>query len=139
LSGTVSVGDLVSVIPFEERVAVLSLSGAELLDAFAEADGDVGFGESDWWHAHVSGAELAYDHADGELTRASVDGDPVDPDRRYRLATSEYLLHTPGEFPSLHEGLRVDTLEVQYRVLADYARAEGIDPRLENRIVRTGL
>jgi 2',3'-cyclic-nucleotide 2'-phosphodiesterase (5'-nucleotidase family) len=139
LAGEVTVADLISVIPFEERVAVLELPGEELLGAFEDADGNVGFGESDWWHAHVSNARLVYDHGQRELREASVGGEPVASNERYRLATSEYLLHTAGEFPTLHEGQRVDTLSVQYEVLADYARAVGIDPRIEGRIVRTGL
>ncbi|MFC7227397.1 5'-nucleotidase C-terminal domain-containing protein [Salinirubellus salinus] len=141
LAGEVTLADLVSVIPFEEGVAVLELTGDELLGTLAEADASVGFGdaEADWWHAHVSNVRLEYDHGDGELVSATVAGDPVDPTATYRVATSEYLLHTAGEFPSLHEGQRVDTLDTQYEVLAAYARAVGVDPELEGRIVRTGL
>jgi 2',3'-cyclic-nucleotide 2'-phosphodiesterase (5'-nucleotidase family) len=141
LEGEVTLADLISVIPFEEGVAVLELTGEELLGTLAEADASVGFGdaEADWWHAHVSNVRLEYDHGDSTLVSARVAGEPVDPTRTYRLATSEYLLHTEGEFPSLHEGQRVDTLDTQYEVLAAYARAVGIDPQLEDRIVRTGL
>ena len=139
LSGTVTLGDLMSVIPFPERVAVLDVSGSVLRSAFAEAARNVGFGESEWWHAHVSNARLEYDHGPDELVEATVGGRPVDPDRRYRVATSEYLLHTEGEFPSLGPESRVGTLDVQYEVLAAYARAEGIAPRVEGRIVRHGL
>jgi 2',3'-cyclic-nucleotide 2'-phosphodiesterase (5'-nucleotidase family) len=139
LSGAVTLGDLMSVIPFPERVAVLDVPGSVLRSAFAEAGRNVGFGESGWWHAHVSNARLEYDHGAGELVRASVDGRPVEGARRYRVATSEYLLHTEGEFPSLIPELRVGTLDVQYEVLAAYARAEGIAPRIEGRVVRHGL
>ena len=141
LSGEVTLADLMSVIPFEEGVAVLELTGEELLGTLAEADASVGFGdaEADWWHAHVANVRLEYDHAAGELVSAEVAGRPVDPTATYRLATSEYLLHTEGEFPSLHEGQRIDTLDTQYEVLAAYARAVGVDPKLEGRIVRTGL
>ena len=139
LAGDVTLGDLMSVIPFPERVAVLRVPGSVLQSAFAEAARNVGFGESEWWHAHVSNARLEYDHGERELVRASVEGRPVEGDRDYRVATSEYLLHTEGEFPSLTPQFRVGTLDVQYEVLAAYARVEGIDPRLEGRIVRRGL
>jgi 2',3'-cyclic-nucleotide 2'-phosphodiesterase (5'-nucleotidase family) len=141
LEGEVTLADLISVIPFEEGVAVLELTGEELLATLAEADTSVGFGdaEADWWHAHVSNVRLEYDHAAGELVSALVAGERVDPTATYRLATSEYLLHTQGEFPSLHEGMRVDTLDTQYEVLAAYARVVGVAPELEGRIVRTGL
>jgi 2',3'-cyclic-nucleotide 2'-phosphodiesterase (5'-nucleotidase family) len=139
LAGEVTLGDLMSVIPFPERVAVLDVPGTTLRSAFAEAARNVGFGESEWWHAHVSNARLEYDHGENELVRASVGGVPVDPDRRYRVATSEYLLHTEGEFPSLTTEFLAGTLDVQYEVLAAYARAEGIAPRVEGRIVRHGV
>jgi 2',3'-cyclic-nucleotide 2'-phosphodiesterase (5'-nucleotidase family) len=141
LSGEVTVADLMSVIPFEEGVAVLSLSGAELRRTLAEADASVGFGDAEakWWHAHVANARLKYDHTSNKLVTARVSGDPIVADQTYRLATSEYLLYTEGEFPSLHEGQRIDTLDTQYQVLSAYAKTVGIKPQLENRIVRTGL
>jgi 2',3'-cyclic-nucleotide 2'-phosphodiesterase (5'-nucleotidase family) len=139
LSGEVTLGDLMSVIPFPERVAVLDVPGRTLRSAFAEAARNVGFGESEWWHAHVSNARLEYDHGSSELLGASVGGRPVEAGRRYRVATSEYLLHTEGEFPSLTPEYRVGTLDVQYEVLAAYARAEGISPRVEGRVVRHGV
>jgi len=134
LAGDVTVADLVSVVPFEEPVSVAELTGAELLDIFRTAKGgDLGFAEPDWWHAHVSGAELEWHDGDG-LTSVTVDGEPVDPDAMYTLATTDYLFYSGDEFPALEEPHRVDRLDVQHEVLADYARQEGIDPEVEGRI-----
>jgi 2',3'-cyclic-nucleotide 2'-phosphodiesterase (5'-nucleotidase family) len=140
LAGPVTRADLMSVIPFEESVAVLELGGAELLTTIAEADTSVGFGdaEADWWHAHISGAQVAYDQTTGTLREASVAGAPVEPTETYRVATSEYLLETPGEFPTLVEEMRIDTLDTQYEVLGAYAEAVGIDPSIEGRVIRYG-
>ncbi|WP_254837816.1 bifunctional metallophosphatase/5'-nucleotidase [Natronomonas marina] len=139
LAGEVTVGDLVSLVPFEEAMAVAELSGRELRAVFREAADTTGFGESDWWHAHVSGARLVYDYADDALLEAHVDGDPVDDDARYRLAVSEFLLNTDAEFPTLTERAALGRYDVQYEVLADYARTVGIDPELEGRVTRQGL
>lgn len=140
LEGEVTVGDLMSVIPFEEPVVVAELLGRELRTVFEEAAGaSVGFGEPEWWHAHVSGARLVYDFASHELEEATVGGDPIDPDRTYRLATSDYLLHTVDEFPTLDDTHLAKSYNTQYEVLAAYARAEGINPEIEGRIVRTGV
>ena len=139
LDGEVTVADLVSLVPFEEPVVVLGCSGAELLDTFREAADTPGFGESDWWHAHVSGARLVYDHNDEKLLKARVGGDPVDPTAQYALATTEFLLHTDAEFPTLTDAKRLATLDIQYDVLTEYARTFGVSPELEGRIVRTGL
>lgn len=140
LDGAVSVADLMSVIPFEEPVVVAAVSGAELCQVFEQANGaNLGFGESEWWHAHISGAQLVYDIERDELLEATVGGQSVESDRTYHLATSDYLLQTPDEFPTLEESHLVGTYNTQYEVLVDYAQEVGIDPDLEGRIVRNGL
>ena len=95
---------------------------------------DVDFGEDDWWHGHVSNARVVWD-ADAELLlEATVGGEPIDPEARYTVAVSEYLLHSDHEFPTLAQRHRIDEGDIQYEVLADYAREHGIDPRIEGRI-----
>jgi 2',3'-cyclic-nucleotide 2'-phosphodiesterase (5'-nucleotidase family) len=135
IEGEVTVADLVSVVPFEEPVSVAELTGAELLDVFRGArGGSLGFAEPEWWHAHVSGAELVWDADTDELVEATVWGDPVDPEATYTLATTDYLFYSEKEFPALDEDHRVDSLDVQHEVLADYARKRGIDPQIEGRV-----
>ena len=134
LDGDVTVAALVSVVPFEEPVSVAELTGADLLDVFRAAKGgDLGFAQPDWWHAHVSGAELEWHDGDG-LQSATVGGEPVDPDATYTLATTDYLFYSDDEFPALGEPDRVEQLDVQHEVLAAYARQVGIDPSVEGRI-----
>lgn len=135
LAGDVTVADLISVVPFEEPVSVAELTGAELLDVFHGAKGgSLGFAEPDWWHAHVSGAELTWNDTENELLEVRVGGDPVDVDETYTLATTDYLFYSSDEFPALDEAHRVERLGVQHEVLADYAREHGIDPALEGRV-----
>ncbi|MFB6073033.1 MAG: bifunctional UDP-sugar hydrolase/5'-nucleotidase [Halobacterium sp.] len=135
LEGDVTVADLVSVVPFEEPVAVAELTGEELLEVFRGArGGSLGFAEPEWWHAHVSGAELVWNERADELVEARVGGDPVDPAATYTLATTDYLFYSDDEFPALDEAHRVDRLGVQHEVLAEYARERGIDPEIEGRV-----
>jgi 2',3'-cyclic-nucleotide 2'-phosphodiesterase (5'-nucleotidase family) len=134
LSGAVTVADLVSVVPFDEPVTVTELTGAELRTLCEQADGWRFSALPDRWHAHVSGLAIRQD-GDGQIT-ATVDGRPIQDDETYTLATSEYLLHTEHEFPVLDDHHRVDRLDTQYEVLAEYAREQGIDPEIEGRIRR---
>ncbi len=135
LADEVTVGDLISLIPFDEPLAVAAVSGAELRTAFAQGDGArLAFGAPDWWHAHVSGAELVYDRAADGLVDARVGGRPVEADGQYTVALADYLLHSDDEFPVLEERHRIDTLDTQYEVLAAYAREVGIDPQVEGRV-----
>ena len=139
LSGTVTAADLVGLVPFDEPLVVAELAGSELRSVFAEAADTPGFGEADWWHAHVSGAELRYDHADGGLCEATVTGTPIADGDTYRLAVSAFLLATDIEFPTLTRDLVIERLDTQYEILIEYAETVGIDPTLEGRIVRTGV
>jgi len=137
LAGDVTVSDLVSVVPFDEPVAVAELTGEELRTVLRQSHGaTVGFGEADWWHSHVSGVELVWDTTREELVEVTVDGDPLDPDATYTMATNDYLFHTDHEFPLLDHDHRTGTLDTQYEVLAAYAREFGIDPAVEGRIRR---
>ncbi len=131
----VTKADLISLIPFEEPVVLVSVTGEELRGILREmAAPDVDFGEEDWWHGHVSNARVVWD-ADREVLReATVGGEPIDPDAAYTVATSEYLLHSDHEFPTLRQRHRIGEADIQYEVLADYARAHGIDPSIEGRI-----
>lgn len=139
LVGDVTVADLISLVPFDEPIVVADCSGEELHSVFAEAAETPGFGESDWWHAHVSGARLTYDHDDGRLQSASVGGEPVVDSGRYHLAFPEFLLYTTVEFPTLADDLPIERLDIQYELLSEYAEAVGIDPAIEGRIVRNGV
>jgi len=136
LDGEVTIADLVSVVPFQEPVAIAEVSGAELRDVFREASGaNLAFGELDWWHAHLSGASVTWDRSEHELVDATVDGEPVDPETTYTVATTDYLFHTDHEFPTLDEDHRVALHDTQYEVLAAYARSVGVDPSVDGRIV----
>ncbi|RBI64067.1 bifunctional metallophosphatase/5'-nucleotidase [halophilic archaeon] len=136
IQGAVTVADLVSLLPFEEPVAVAELSGERLRAALKQAvDGSLGFAEDGWFHAHVSGAELAWDRDAGTVEVVRVDGEPLDPSATYTVATSDYVLHTDDEFPAIEESQRVATGDVQYEVLVEYARETGIGPSVEGRVV----
>jgi len=122
LSGTVTAADLVSVVPFEEPVAVIDLSGRDLRAVLEERDGaTVESAPDDRWMGHASGVV----RREGELR---VGDDPIDPAATYAIATSAYLCHTDDEFPRL-TGRDPDyrTDRTQYEVLIDYAREHGLD------------
>jgi UDP-sugar diphosphatase len=137
LSGDVTRADLMSVVPFEGPVVVVELTGAELESVFRECSSAlVDFGEPDWWHGHLSGASVVWDDEANELLDARVGGDPVEAEATYTVATSDYLLHTDHEFPTIEERHRAGEGEIQYEVLAAYAREHGVDAGVEGRIRR---
>ena len=134
--GDVTKADLISLIPFEEPVVLTSVTGGELFSLFREMGApEVDFGEEHWWHGHVSNASVVWDDDTELVVEATVGGEPVALDETYTVATSEYLLHSDHEFPTLEERHRIGEGDIQYEVLAAYAREHGIDPAVEGRIV----
>ncbi|MFC6835411.1 bifunctional metallophosphatase/5'-nucleotidase [Halomarina ordinaria] len=132
LAGDVTVADLASVVPFDGPVALARVTGAELRALCREAHSHA-HGESRWL-AHVSGLRVRYDRDASEVLDLRVGGELVDDDRTYRLATNAYLTVAAHEFPTLTPAHCVGSAAVQYEVLADYARATGIDPEREGRV-----
>lgn len=120
LSGPVSAADIVSLVPFREPVAVFELTGSGLASILDERDGAVIEGApADRYMGHVSGVETH----DGTH---QIEGAAIDPDRTYRLATSEYLRHAESEFPTL-TGLEPERVSdvPQYEVLLAFVRQQG--------------
>lgn len=133
--GRVTRADLVSLLPFEEPVVCAEVTGRELRSVLAEmAAPTVDFGENDWWHGHVSNARIVWDATAETLREATVGGEPIDPEATYTVATSEYLLHSDQEFPTLRERNRAGEGGIQYEVLWRYAAECGIDPTIDGRI-----
>jgi UDP-sugar diphosphatase len=135
LSGAVTTGDLVSLVPFEEQVVSAEVTGSELRSILAESRGEnLDFGDADWWHGHVSGVSMTVD--DDGVADVTVNGEPLDATATYTVGTSDYLLHTDHEFPTLTQRHRVGEVGIQYEVLWAYARREGVDVSVEGRIRR---
>jgi len=136
LRGAVEVSDLVSLVPFDERVVVCEVSGNELRALLAESyrapHGERG------WYAHLSGLRVVYDRSSHTIVECDVGGEALDSDRTYSLATNAYLLAARHEFPTLSPAHRVRALDTQWKELAAYAREHGISPRTDGRIVLRG-
>ena len=139
LSGAVTRADLVGLVPFEEPLTVAAVTGARLREALSAAHGEsLGFGEPDWWHAHLAGARLTYDAGAGAVRSLRVGGDPVDPDAAYEVALPDFLLRTDREFPALGPQDREREGPVQYEALVSHARDHGIEARTDGRVSMTG-
>lgn len=115
-------------LPFENFVTVLSLSGEELerlADEIALTRGEPIAG----WTMELAG---------GDAVNVRVGGDPVDPGRVYRLATVDYLVNGGGAWTVLWEAganVREDLPVLIRDVFVDYVKERGtVTPTLDGRI-----
>ena len=130
-AGTVTFGDIYNVFPFENTLAMLTLSGEQLLQLCGEIAA-VG-GEA------IAGMRLVISD-DGRLLSATVGDRPVDNSRRYRVATSDYLAQGNDKMTALAlgterevTGIVVRDLMVQY-VKELTAKGEKLNAVCDGRI-----
>lgn len=81
--GNVTVGDIVDVAPFENKICFLTLSGEKVLELFHQLAHTGGEG--------VSHAVRLVINTKGELISATINGKEVDPKASYRIATLDYV------------------------------------------------
>ena len=84
-AGTVTLGDLYQVLPFDNRIVVVTLRGWQVRELLDFISGRIGKG-----FAQVSGVKFTISR--GRAQARKVGGEPLDSDRYYRVATIDYLL-----------------------------------------------
>jgi 2',3'-cyclic-nucleotide 2'-phosphodiesterase (5'-nucleotidase family) len=140
-AGDLRVSDFYELMPFENKLVVLEMSGAQVLQVLqALAAG----------RDAQSGAAIVYHtNADkrSELVSANLigsDGKPkaIDPAATYRVVTIDYLLNVSGgSYAVFHEAKTTNQLGVTIRdAMIDYVKGEtaagrSIKARLDHRIV----
>lgn len=95
--GTLYKGDILNLMPFQNRVLVMEIKGKDLLPAFDAMSRTMGNG--------VSGQVYAeYDPVNFKATRVSVNKKNIDPEKTYRVATIDYLANGGDYMKSLRNG-----------------------------------
>ncbi len=112
--GVITKGEIIDIAPFENRIVVLDISGADLLENIGIMVGQDGQGVS-------SNVSVVYDPETHAINRATIDGSPIDPARRYRLATIDYLAAGNDYMTPLKRAtILARSKEILYETLIDY-------------------
>ena len=136
VKGDVTKGDVVDVAPFENKLCFLTLTGEQVLELFKQIASVGGEGVS-------HGVELRITK-DGQLKSALVHGNPIDPQRLYRIATLDYLAQGNDKLVAFKKKTQVLSPQDKQNnvrfIIMDYfqqANAQGleVDAAIEGRIV----
>ena len=92
--GDVYEGDIITLMPFFNRINVIEITGRQLAEAFDTMAKAGGNGVS----RNVS---AVYDPDSGKCLEVAISGKPIDPDRIYRIGTIDYLAEGGDYFKSL--------------------------------------
>lgn len=127
--GTVRRGDIILISPFDNRLAIVHLKGSDLLNLFRDIAAVHGEGVSREVRLVIT--------KDGKLIEAKVGGQPVDPERTYRIATLDYLAEGNDRLYSLKQAQRLDVSNLFTRdCMMRYVKEHSpITSKLEGRIV----
>ena len=98
-AGDVTIGDVVDVAPFENKIAFLTLSGEKVAELMGQIAARGGEGMSREVRMVIS--------ADNKLRSITIKGEPVDPQRSYRIATIDYLSHGNDKMTAFKAGTDV--------------------------------
>lgn len=90
--GPVSEGQIITLMPFFNRIQVIEISGRNLLEAFDNMASQGGQGVSE---------NVRAEYRDGKCVKATIDGKPIDPDATYTLATIDYIANGGDYYSSL--------------------------------------
>ena len=135
IKGDVTYEDVLSIAPFENKIAFTTLSGESLLKLFRQIAHRGGEGVS-------KGTELIITK-DGQLVSARLHGQEIDPKADYRVVTIHYILQGNDGMTAFTEGkdeVSPEDASNNSRFLImnyfkdKYARGEEVDAQVEGRI-----
>ena len=128
-------------LPFGNVTVLLELKGSDLLEALENGVSRVE--ERQGRFPQVSGVRFTYDPmraAMHRITEVTVNGQPLDPNRMYKVATIDFMQEGGDGFTSLARGrVLIDKMAgamTASQVIAYIAERRTIDPAVEGRIVR---
>jgi 2',3'-cyclic-nucleotide 2'-phosphodiesterase (5'-nucleotidase family) len=124
--GPITVGRVYELMPFDNTLVLLKLSGAQVLSL---ADELAKFGGEP-----VSGIRFRIE--DGKAADVLLGVNSVDPEAEYWVATHNYLADGGGDFPTLWKPLeRVDfAVNLRDVFIREFILHPNPEPRLEGRI-----
>jgi len=133
--GDVTYGDVLSVAPFENKICFLTLTGDKVMQLFREMSTVLG-------EALSHGVELVI-AKDGTLKKATLNGEPIDPNRQYRVSTIDFLAQGNDRMTAFKSATNLNSPQeaennTRY-IIMDYfreklAQGQAVDSKLEGRI-----
>jgi len=130
-AGDVTVEQMFEIMPFENELVVLTMTGSGLLEFFQRIARSRGWPIS---------KEVELQIANGELLSSLVNGEEVDKDRRYRILLSDYVANGGDQMSFLRDVPR-DDYQVKLRdamiEYVEYNTAQGneINAGITKRII----
>lgn len=146
-AGDITVGNVLEVLPFGNRLVAMDLKGSDLLAALENGVSQVNEGAGRF--PQVAGVRFTYDPSKAAGQRVSNIGigstssgfATLDPNATYRIVTNDFMAGGGDGYESLKKGTNVRGGDVPLdSALLDYIKARGeIAPKTQGRIIQSSL
>ena len=132
-AGPVTYGQLYQVLPFENTIVNVDLTGAQLKEVFEDASGRAG-------RLQIGGGKWVYrflNNPSERVLEATIGGAALDLARLYHVATIDYLLLGGDGHTWFGKGTNVVYGDIEVDAVAAYMTAHSpLDPKVEGRITQ---
>lgn len=132
-AGPVTYGQLYQVLPFENSIVSVDLTGVQLKEVLEDAAGRAG-------RLQIGGGSFVYRFSNpggDRIIEATIAGAPLDPKRVYHVATIDYLLLGGDGQTWFGKGTNVIYGDIEVDAVAAYMTAHSpLDPKVEGRITQ---
>ena len=132
--GPISFGQLYAVLPFDNQLMAMDLTGAQVLRILEHSV------SSNPGKMQVAGMAFQFDMsrpAGDRILEATVGGEPLDPERLYRVVTIDYLASGGDGQETFLEGANAAYGDTEVWVVAQYIRDHSpVHPKMEGRITQ---
>ena len=127
-SGEFTFGDLFNVLPFDNQVVTMELSGSDLLELFTQS------ASKRRGILQVAGVTYAFanrSREDYEVKEVLVDGQPIQPQKWYSICTNSFLGEGGDNFLAFRNGRNLRYGRQQRDVVSDYLIMKGREGSIE--------
>lgn len=131
--GTITLGEIFSIFPFENALSVITLKGSDVKNLFKSIANRKGEAVSHQIHLILT--------SDNQVSKLEVGGKPIDDNRLYRIATIDYLADGNDGMDAMKNAVERENLDILLRdATIEYikdktSRGEAVSSRLDDRIV----
>lgn len=135
VKGKVTIGDVLDVAPFENKICFITLTGEKVIELFRQIAMRGGEGVS-------HGVRLVISKA-GQLLSAQLNGKEIDPAATYRITTIDYLAQGNDQLTAFKDGTDLNSPQGEKNnsryIITEYfrqamARGLSVDAKVEGRI-----
>lgn len=137
--GQITVGDVITVLPFGNYIITKEIAGADILAALEH--GIDSYPETKGAFPHVAGIEVVFDgtaQPGNRLISVTLDGQPLDPEETYVLATNDFMAAGGDEYTMFTQAPVVGNFDGLDEILIEYIQKTGsVAPQVDGRM-KTG-